>query len=139
MKRTWAAPIIGAALVLLLTGCGGSEAPQSKATPSATPTISKDQRFLNAVTAKNIEWPSGPPPDDELLSYPPRWCAAVADGHSGDWILSAMGPQLDLYPTGANWGTKVADARTLLVTAVTTYCPQYRTELITGLQDSGEY
>lgn len=127
----------------MLTGCGSSSGNHaSTSTPSPTHTLSASEKFLNAVHQATIQsWTdgSGTPTDDELTVFPPRWCAALAQGHSVAWILDNNEGPDSTYPVGDNWGTNIIDARTLVVLGVTAYCQRYRNQVTAELRSSGTY
>jgi len=96
-----------------------------------------DDQFLQAVHTANIEsWTTAAPTDTELLGYPVRWCSALGEGHSIEYLFGLDG---DMYPIGDNWGTKKADAQRVLVMAVTTYCPKYHDTVTAELRAAGDY
>lgn len=132
----------GVILAAALVGCGTSGGSSSKPTPSPTPTVSKSQKFLDAVGKTNIlttSWSEAQPSDAELTAFPPKWCAALAQGHSVEWMLNATARNDDYYPVGQEWGTNIMDARSLVVLGVTVYCPEYLNQVTTELRDSGQY
>lgn len=125
---------------ILLAGCGGgggSSNAKSSHSPSPTTTVSKQDKFLQAVHQANIEsWATAAPTDEEIAVYPQQWCDQLAAGHSLNEILSVRS---GLYPSGDNWGTKIGDAYQVLILGVTAYCPQYRAEVVQQAQASGNY
>ncbi|MFI5525006.1 DUF732 domain-containing protein [Streptomyces platensis] len=131
--RTAAATLAAA---LLLTAC--SPAGTTDAKPKPRPTISKQQQFLTAVHAADFQsWTDQGPADSELTDYPRQWCDALGAGHTVEWVLNSDGG--DLYPIGEEWGTKIVDARELLVLAVKAYCPKLRGQVVEELRSSGDY
>jgi hypothetical protein len=81
--------------------------------------------------------PAHRPAIDELLALPPKWCAALADGHSVEWTFSGSGG--DLYPNGADWGMVQKDAYRLLIAGVRVYCPNRLDTVTKELREAGEY
>ncbi|MFI1535516.1 hypothetical protein [Streptomyces anandii] len=133
MRRTTTAVLLAAALGL--TGCGNGK-PATK--PSPSPTVRKEDAFLSAVHAANFtSWQSQGPTDDELLTYPPKWCDGLDAGHSVKYLFSSGGAFL--YPIGEEWGTKEAEADELLVMAVRVYCPRDLAVVKDELRASGNY
>jgi ABC-type glycerol-3-phosphate transport system substrate-binding protein len=131
--RTAAATLAAA---LLLTAC--STAGPTAAKPKPTPTISKRERYLDAVHAANFQsWTANGPADSELTDYPRQWCDALGSGHTVEWTFSSGGG--GLYPIGEAWGTKLADAHELLLLAVKVYCPKIRGQVLEELRASGDY
>ncbi|MFG3116382.1 hypothetical protein ACGF4C_18460 [Streptomyces sp. NPDC048197] len=121
------------AALLLAAACGGSPG-KSKAKPTTPPS----DKFLGAIVDHPIHsWDDHGPTQAELLAYPPKWCAALKQGHSVDYLFGAA--QGRLYPIGMDWGTEKADAYRALVMAVEAYCPTYRGRVVQELRASGDY
>lgn len=132
---------IAAALVTVaaLTACGTDG--KTAAAPSASPTISPALKFLSSVGSSDIDksnWQNGEPTDQQLTDLPPKWCRAAEQGHTVEWMLAGDGSD-QLYPIGAEWGTLINDAYTMVLLGVTAYCPEYRSEVIQELRDNGQY
>ncbi|MFH9248212.1 hypothetical protein ACH4LK_22625 [Streptomyces lydicus] len=131
--HTRTAAIGALAAALLLTACGSNQ-PETKAKPTRDPS----DKFLGAIVDHPVHsWDTNGPTQKELLAYPPKWCAGLKDGHSVDYLFGAA--QGGLYPIGADWGTKEADAHKVLVLAVEAYCPKYRERVVRELRSSGNY
>jgi hypothetical protein len=135
MRRT--ATLILIAVLFALAGCGSSHDSKSAAKPKASPSVNKAGQFITAVQDANIEFTTMHPSNDELLAFPPKWCAGLADGHSVKYLFSEDGA--GLYPWGDGWGMKLADADKMLVAGVKTYCPKFEGQVTKELRDSGEY
>jgi len=136
MRHTTTATLLA---VLLLAGaavgCGSSgsdDKPTAK--PSASSTAGNDARYLKA--ARQLSF-NGKPTDGDLLLYPDLWCEGLGQGHSVKWLFSMTDG--GLYPVGKDWGTKKADANTLLVTGVKVYCPKHSAVVLDELKAAGEY
>lgn len=134
MRRTAAVLLLAACLGLASCSSGGEKA-DAKSSVSASPTVSKETRYLTA--ARGITF-NGTPSDDELLAYPPKWCAALAGGHSVEWMFDTTGGG-NLYPIGMEWGTAKADANELLLVGVKAYCPAETATVTDELRAAGEY
>ncbi|MEV7377332.1 DUF732 domain-containing protein [Streptomyces lydicus] len=131
--RTAVAAITAAAL--LLAGCTSAA---TDVESKASPTVSKEDRFLTAVKDADFQsWNEKRPSEAELLEFPEQWCDALRDGHSVEWMFD--GKDDSLYPIGWNWGTREDDAQQLLILAVTVYCPSYRARVTDELRSSGVY
>jgi hypothetical protein len=137
MRHTTTAVLLATSLALV--GCSNSSSHDSKpaAKPKASPTVDKAGQFITAVQDANIEFSTMHPSNDELLSFPPKWCAGLANGHSVKYLFSDDGA--GLYPWGDEWGMEQGDADKMLVVAVKTYCPKYEAQVTKELRDSGEY
>jgi len=137
MRHAVTTAALGAALLLALTACGGSGSHgDSKAgKPHPAPTVSKADRYLK--TAHTLAFTGSGPTDEELLTYPPKWCDGLDAGHSVSWLFSSGGG--GLYPIGMQWGTKKRDANQLLVAGVRVYCPQHVDTVTAELRASGDY
>lgn len=126
-----------AAAVLLLaalTACGGSDEPAAK--PKPTRTASPEDKFVAALAEADIpSWKDNAPSYNELHAYPPKWCAALDEGHSVEYLFGESG----LYPVGQEWGTKKTDAYKVLVLGVTAFCPEHRKQVTEELRESGDY
>ncbi|NEC92194.1 hypothetical protein [Streptomyces sp. SID12501] len=136
MRHT-AAALLTATLLATLTACGTSSSGDDKpaAKPSPTPTVSKKDQYLKA--ARDITF-NGAPTDTELLVFPMLWCQELESGHSVEWMFDITGGG-GLYPVGETWGTKKADANSLLVAGVKAYCPENLDAVQEELRASGEY
>lgn len=135
-----------AAAVLLLTlttaACGGGDDAKDgdgKATVSTIPSPSSSEALAAQYLAESqrIPFTSHRPAIDELLAYPPKWCAALDDGHSVEWMFSSGGGSL--YPIGDDWGTVEADANKLLLVGVKVYCPKHLAAVTEELKAAGKY
>jgi hypothetical protein len=126
--------------VLGLAGCGGGDDAKGdgKATASASPSPSSSEALAAQYLAESQQIPftSHRPAIDELLALPPKWCAALKDGHSVEWMFSGGG---DLYPNGTDWGMVKEDAYQLLISGVRVYCPDQLATVTTELRETGEY
>ena len=125
-----------------LAGCGdgGDDASgDGKATASASPSPSSSEALAAQYLAESqpIPFTSHRPAIDELLALPPKWCAALKDGHSVEWMFSGTGG--DLYPNGSDWGMVKEDAYQLLIVGVRVYCPDQLDTVTKELRESGEY
>ncbi|MDJ0460601.1 hypothetical protein [Streptomyces sp. H27-C3] len=137
MRRT-AAAIITVLLAASLTGCGSSTNDKAATKAPPTPTVSKDDQFLEAVHAATFDsWATEGPTDEELLEYPPQWCTELEAGHSVEYLFGMS--EANLYPIGEGWGTKKVEANELLVMGVKTHCPKLRVQVTDELRDSGEF
>lgn len=133
MRRT---TILLATLLLAGTAAcgGGDDTADSK--PSASPSASKEDRYLDA--ARGMPYTeAGEPTEAELLVFPPQWCASLDQGHTVEHMFSLSGE--NLYPVGYDWGLKRADANELLVAGVKVYCPKHSAAVLDELRASGEY
>jgi hypothetical protein len=117
---------------LVLAGCSSSDSGSDKPSASASSPVSKAALYL--ADAREVTF-NGSPTDDELLIFPPQWCAGLGGGHSVEWLLG----QDDLYPNGIEWGTAKADAYGLVVAAVKAYCPTYLPGVQDELREVGAY
>lgn len=134
--RTTTATAALAAVLLLTTACGGSSDSDAKAEP--TPTVSKEEKFLADLNDADIaSWTDKRPADEEILLFPEEWCDGLNEGHSVEYLFDLT--QGGLYPNGEDWGTKLDDAYTVLVLAVTAYCPKHRDAVTKELRESGGY
>ncbi|MET8289502.1 hypothetical protein ABZV80_30325 [Streptomyces sp. NPDC005132] len=89
-----------------------------------------------AVDKAQLEsYATGIPVADELGEFPPRWCKALGQGHSVEWLLG----EGDLYPIGQDWGTKKADAYQLVLLGVQAYCPKREVVVKAELRELGAY
>ena len=137
--------VTAAATVLLFTlgatACGTNDGSKAdhKPTPSGTPspTTSAQREGQYVAATQDIAFTTRRPSNDELLAYPPKWCKALADGHSVAWMFSSGGG--DLYPIGLDWGTVEKNADRLLIAGVKAYCPQHLGAVTSELRDSGKY
>jgi hypothetical protein len=127
---------ITAALLLLAAlaaGCGSGGDAKPGATSKPTPTVGPEEKFLTSVHASDFDsWKAKGPTDEELVTYPPQWCAELKAGHSVAFLLEG-----DLYPIGTDWGTAKPDAQELVVLGVTAYCPDLRAQATEELRGSG--
>jgi hypothetical protein len=129
-------------LALLLAGaavgCSSGREGKADARPSASPTPSVDPlvKFSNAVDHAQLEsYATGIPAYQELGAFPPKWCKALDDGHSVEWMLGDG----DLYPVGWDWGTEKTDAYQLVLFGVKAYCPKHTDQVKAELRETGEY
>jgi hypothetical protein len=135
MRRTTTAILLAAGLAL--AGCGSNHSTAS-AKPSPSPTVDRGEKFVNSVIDAHLDsYSGGVPAATELEAFPPKWCSALAAGHSVKWMFSYSAG--GLYPVGENWGTEQTDAYRLLVLGVQAYCPQYAGQVKQELRDTGEY
>lgn len=134
MRRT-----ITTLLALLLAGaagCGSSGQPTAQPAASATPSADPLVKFTREVDSAQLEsYATGIPVADELGVFPPRWCKALAEGHSVEWMLGAGG----LYPVGQDWGTEKSDAYQLVLLGVRAYCPKREAAVKDELRELGAY
>ncbi|MDX5569794.1 hypothetical protein PYK79_49900 [Streptomyces sp. ID05-04B] len=131
MRHTTTVVVLAALLVL--AGCSDSSSSDKPAvTASAAPVVSKAALYL--ADARQVTF-TGTPPDNELLIFPPQWCAALGEGHSVEWLLG----QDDLYPNGPEWGTAKPDAYGLVVAGVKAYCPASLPVVQDELRETGAY
>lgn len=131
---------LATAVVLMATGCASSsdDKPEPDAKPKATPTVSKEEKFLADLNDTDIaSWADKRPTDEEILYFPEEWCDGLNEGHSVEYLFDLT--QGALYPNGEDWGTKLDDANTVLVLAVTAYCPEHRDAVTEELRESGSY
>ena len=134
MRRTTTALL--AAVLLALAGCSSGTAASSK--PSASPSQTMDPvvPFMKSVGAANLaSYADGIPAYQELEVFPPKWCAALKEGHSVEWMLGDG----NLYPVGEDWGTQKADAYQLVLLGVVAYCPKYSGQVKQELRAAGAY
>jgi len=141
---TTAATVLLCTLAALgLAGCGSGDdndaSGDGKASVSASPSPSSSEALAAQYLAESqgIPFTSHRPAIDELLDLPPRWCAALKEGHSVEWTFSGSGG--NLYPNGTDWGMLQKDAYRLLVSAVRTYCPDRLDTVTKELRETGEY
>lgn len=135
MRRT--AVLLAAAACLALAGCSassGSDKPPATpaSSPAGSPAVSKAALYL--ADAREVTF-TGTPTDDELLVFPPQWCAALGEGHSVAWLFG----EGDLYPNGPEWGTAKSDAYGLVVAGVKAYCPASLPAVQDELREAGAY
>ena len=136
MRRTTTALLAGL-LIAATASCSSGTDASSK--PSAPPSQTVDPvvPFMKAVESANLaSYADGIPAYQDLEQFPPKWCSALKDGHSVEWMLGDDG---GLYPIGADWGTQKADAYQLVVFGVAAYCPKYSAQVKTELRDEGVY
>lgn len=132
-----AACLIAGGLLAGCSGGGGDKAADKASAAAATPTLSKQARFLQSVHRAGIgSWATAAPTDEEIAVYPQQWCDQLAVGHSLNEIL---GVRSGFYPSGSDWGTAIGDTYRVLILGVTAYCPQYRAEAVQQAQASGNY
>lgn len=122
------------AAMFALAGCSDPDSGDSKPSPSATETPAVSKAALYLADARQVTF-NGSPSDDELLVFPPQWCAALGDGHSVEWLFG----EGDLYPNGPQWGTAKPDAYGLVVAAVKAYCPASLPGVQDELREAGAY
>ncbi|MGK3945109.1 hypothetical protein ABK046_42830 [Streptomyces caeruleatus] len=143
MRRTVtkAATVLCTLAGLGLAGCGGDDGASGdgKASASASPSPNSSEALAAQYLAESqpIPFTSHRPAINELLALPPKWCAALKDGHSVDWTFSSGGG--GLYPNGMDWGMVKKDAYRLLVAGVRTYCPDRLDTVTKELRETGEY
>ena len=138
MRRT---TILLAATCLTLAGCssGGQAKAESKPSASASPSPSVDPvvPFMKAV--EDADFASyredGIPAFQDLEVFPPKWCSALGEGHSVEWLLGEGG----LYPIGSDWGTARPDAYQLVLLGVEAYCPKRVGQVKEELRGLGAY
>lgn len=134
MRHTVTRTAVVLLCALAATACGSNGSGSTDAKPSPSKTANPQTAYL--TTAHQITF-NGQPTDTELLTYPPKWCRALDDGHSVAWLFSSGGG--GLYPIGPDWGTVKQDANRLLVAGVRAYCPR-NTAAVTGeLRETGAY
>ncbi|NUS25065.1 MAG: hypothetical protein HOV92_12695 [Streptomyces sp.] len=126
---------VTAALLLALTACGTSSDGNGK--PAAKPTPSADPAGQFIAATQDLAFTTMRPSNDELLAFPPKWCAGLADGHSVQWLFSGGGG--GLYPSGMQWGMVKREANQLLVAGVKAYCPKHLNTVQAELRAAGEY
>lgn len=124
-------------LALAAAGCGGSDgnADGKPAASNPSPSVDRDGQYIHAT--QDIDFTIRRPTNDELLTYPPKWCAGLDDGHSVTWLFSGGGG--GLYPAGMDWGMVKRDAYQLLVAGVHVYCPEHEDAVTAELRATGEY
>lgn len=137
---------VTAALLLALTGCGsgGNDSGSADGKPASTdaagtpaPSTSAEREGQYILASQDIPFTSRRPTNEELLVYPPEWCAGLDDGHSVEWLFSSGGG--DLYPLGTGWGTVKKNAYRLLVAGARVYCPEHVDTVTEELRASGAY
>jgi hypothetical protein len=127
------------ALAAFAAGCGGDrtdDKPAAKSSPTAT--VNREGEFITAVQNAELEFTTRHPSNDELLAFPPKWCAELADGHSVAYLFDPIDGS-ELYPWGDDWGMKEADASELLVIGVKTHCPKQLPTVTEELRANGQY
>lgn len=137
--------VTAAAAVLLFalgaTACGSDHSSDAGSKPSASgtpsPSTSAEREGQYIYDAQDIPFTTRRPSNDELLAYPPKWCKALDEGHSVEWMFSTGGG--DLYPIGPDWGTVEKNADRLLIVGVKVYCPQHLDAVTGELRQSGKY
>lgn len=134
--RHAATTALAAILLAALTACGSGSDDKPAAKPSPSKTVDKAGQFLK--TAHGITY-NGSPTDEELLDYPQQWCDGLDQGHSVKWLFTMFGDGGGLYPIGDAWGTKKADAYTLLVAGVKAYCPANLSDVKEQVRAGGDY
>jgi hypothetical protein len=138
MRHTTATLLATLLLAGAAVGCSSGGDDKAKAQPSASATPSADPlvQFTKAVDHAGLEsYATGIPAYQELSAFPPKWCKALDQGHSVEWMLGDGG----LYPVGWEWGTKKPDAYQLVVMGVRAYCPKHTTAVTDELKASGVY
>lgn len=127
---------------LATAGCGGgddgaktNDKPPASASPSPSSSEALAAQYL--AESQQIPFTSHRPAIDELLALPPKWCGALKDGHSVEWMFSGSGG--DLYPNGSDWGMVKKNAYELLIAGVRVYCPDRLDTVTTELRETGEY
>jgi hypothetical protein len=142
VRHTTTTTAATAVLLLALTACGsndsgGDDGDGKPATASPSPSSSEALAAQYLAESQPIPFTSHRPAIDELLALPPKWCAALADGHSVEWTFSGSGG--DLYPNGADWGMVQKNAYQLLIAGVRVYCPKQLDTVTAELRANGEY
>jgi hypothetical protein len=139
MRHTTTTTAATAVLLIALTACGSSGSGDGDSKPAtASPSPSSEALAAQYLAeSQPIPFTSHRPAIDELLALPPKWCAALADGHSVEWTFSGSGG--DLYPNGADWGMVQKNAYQLLIAGVRVYCPEQLDTVTAELRASGEY
>lgn len=145
MRRTLVSSVVCLLLAGAAAGCssdddGGGEAgakPSATAAPSQSvdPVVPFMKAIADADLASYAE--DGIPPFQELEQFPPRWCRALDEGHSVEWMFDPF--QGGLYPIGEEWGTAKPDAHQVLLMGVEAYCPEHVEAVREDLRASGEY
>lgn len=135
MRRPAAVVLLAACLAL--AGCGGSTEPAAKSTAKPSPTTADPLTvFMSSVTDARFEsYADGIPAYQDLEVFPPKWCAALKEGHSVAWLLGDGG----LYPVGDDWGTEQGDAYQLVLLGVEAYCPGRAAGVKAELRAAGVY
>ena len=135
MRRTATAILLAAGLAL--AGCGGTPAKPAAAKSKPSPSVDRDGQFITAVEDANLSFNERHPSNDELLVFPPKWCAGLKAGHSVKYLFGIEAA--NLYPAGDDWGLRVDDATKLLVIGVHAFCPQFESRVTDELRASGDY
>lgn len=141
MRHTVTAAATVLLLALAATACGTNDDSKAdhKPTPSGTPspTTSAERAGQYILASQDIAFTTRRPSNDELLSFPPKWCKALDEEHSVAWTFSGGGA--GLYPSGPDWGTVEKDADRLLIAGVKAYCPQRLDAVTKELRETGKY
>jgi len=142
MRHTATAVLAAGLLLALTTGCGSSSGhdnagskPSTAGTPSPSTSAEREGQYI--YDSQDIAFTTRRPSNDELLAYPPKWCAGLDDGHSVKWLFSSGGG--GLYPIGQDWGTVEKNAYRLLLVGVKAYCPQHTDAVTAELRETGDY
>jgi hypothetical protein len=134
--RHRAIAVAAALLLATLTACGSDDVSDATASPSPSTSADPQVAFLASVTAAGFNsWSESQPTDEELVTYPPKWCSEFDADHSVQYVLDDP----NLYPIGQDWGTAMPDAQQLVVLAVKAYCPEHRPMVVEELKASGAY
>jgi len=135
-RRHTTAALLAAVLLTGATGCGSDSGDgKPAATPKPSPSVDRAGQYITA--SQNLEFTTMRPSNDELLTYPPKWCKALEQGHSVKWMFSI--DEGGLYPIGMEWGMKKKDANQLLLAGVKAYCPKHTGAVTKELRAAGEY
>ncbi|WP_030683568.1 hypothetical protein [Streptomyces cellulosae] len=130
-----------AALLIALAACGSnsghddSKSAFTAGTPSPSTSAEREGQYI--YDSEDIAFTQRRPANEELLAFPPKWCAALDQGHSVKWLFSFGGGSL--YPAGADWGAVKDNAYRLLLVGVRVYCPEHTDAVMQELRASGEY
>ncbi|MET7494332.1 hypothetical protein [Streptomyces sp900116325] len=136
MRRITTTVLLAAAVLASLAACGSTSDDKTPAKPKASPSVSKEGKFLDAVhLASWRSWAERQPSDGDLIDFPQEWCDGLGAGHSVKWMFDEGG----LYPYGQDWGTQKQEANELLLMGVKAYCPELREQVVSELRDSGAY
>ena len=125
---------------LVLAGCydSGGDKAASTPSPSASPSVAPVIPFMKSIEdARFASYETGIPPFQELEVFPPKWCKALDEGHSVEWMFDMS--QGGLYPVGQEWGTEKGDAYQLVVLGVKAYCPKRSASVLEELRGLGAY
>ncbi|MGI5405166.1 hypothetical protein ACQEV9_00050 [Streptomyces chartreusis] len=121
---------------LALAGCANSSDGKATAEASASSSVDREGQFVTAT--QSLEFTTMRPSNDELLTYPPRWCKELDAGHSVEWMFDIFDGG-GLYPVAEGWGMEKPAANELLMAGVKVYCPKHLGTVRDQLRKSGEY